>query len=319
MPVEGAYIEINKKIFLFSDNKGLVDIPDGFNPSDSVFISHLSYKKLNTTIEKLEKLSNVVVLESQMKELKEITVSNLNPKKYVEQSIKLISKNYTYSFEPPLSLHADISFSNSDDNSEIIKYKGKLKLNQTKKNIYAGKDNFTEVISENADKYIFQLKPYNFVSIIPISSHPVIKKYKNFSFHKYEYILYKNQEAVKIYFQIDRKHGGQSGYLIINSEDKGIMSLSYSINPIKDWIGEKTKKGIVKTSLLSYYVESDYEKDNSGLYSFSSGRENIKVSTKAGKDIVNTTSDSYLKKINEHIKNENLIKLEDISRKKTSP
>ncbi len=316
VPVEGVYVLLNKKVFLYSDNQGNVNIPDGFNLSDSVLISHLSYKKIITSIEGLKKASsNTIVLESEITELNEVTVSNLNPKKYVENSIKRITQNYPHSFNPPLTLHADVVFSDSDNNSKIITYKGGLKLSQNKKELYVGKHRFNQYIADNADRYIFKLKPYNFVSIIPISSHPVIKKYKEFSFPRYEYVIYKNQQAVKIYFQIDRKHGGQSGFLIINSQDKGIMSLSYRINPIKDWIGEKTKKGIVKTSLLAYYVESDYEKNETGGYVFSSGRENIKISTKAGKNIINTTSDTYLKTVQDNFKIENSVILKDIFRK----
>jgi hypothetical protein len=91
------------------------------------------------------------------------------------------------------------------------------------------------------------------------------------------------------------------------------MSLNYTINPIDNWMLEKTKRGLIKTSIKDYYVEADYAPDSQGKYIFDSGREEIQQSNHVkGKDY-NTTSDTFLKHITSSVQpNNNKSPIEDL-------
>jgi hypothetical protein len=300
-PIDGVYVQINAEVFTYSNNDGILNIPNkAYTDKDSISFSHLSYFPIKYSVRDLKRLkeSPVITLESNIRELKEVVVTNINAKDYVAEAIKLLPENYGYAFNPSAYFNANISLTNNDDNSKLIDYKGGIVLFLSdKKNLLVSKIPEYENVVDNLQDYIYQIKPYNFTSIIAIGSHPVIRKYKEYTYPKYEYISYKGLSALKIYFEIDKKHGGQSGYMIINREDKAILSLSYSINPIKDWIRAKTKKGMENVSLDYYYVEADYSKNENDKYIFDSGRERIVLRNTAGKKKANTTSEVYLKRI----------------------
>lgn len=310
-PIEGVYVHINNE-FVYSDSEGKVIIPVIENTNDTISFSHLSFKNVAIPVKDL--ISDpIVILETDVKELPEVVVSNLNEKDFVKEVIGLIPFNYTVAFEPHLYLNADILLKDENTALPIIKYKGGLMLIRKNGNdILVAKDNYDEYLKPEAKEYIYTVKPYNFTTIIPVTSHPVIREFKKFDFYQHEYVLYKGVEAIKVYFKLDRKNGRQDGFIIINTNDKAIMSINYSINPIDNWIGEKTKRGLVKTSLLKYFVEADYSKDLSGKYSFDSGRENIKLKIHIGKRYIQTSSDTYLKKVIINKKIENYMKIKEI-------
>lgn len=300
-PIDGVYVQINTEVFTYSNSEGIINIPDKtYTDNDSISLSHLSYFPTKYSVRDLKRLKEfpLVTLKSNVRELNEVVVTNINEKEYVTEAIKLLPENYGLAFKPSAYFNANILLTNNDDNSKLIDYKGGIVLSLgEKKNLLVSKIPEYENVVDNLQDYIYQVKPYNFTSIIAISSHPVIRKYKEYTYPKHEYISYKGFSALKIYFEIDRKHGGQSGYMIINMDDKAIMSLSYKINPIKDWIRAKTKKGMENVSLDYYYVEADYSKNENDKYIFDSGRERIVLRNTAGKKKANTTSEVYLKRI----------------------
>lgn len=315
-PIDGAYVLIGDKVFAYSNSEGIVAVLDkDYSSNDSISFSHLAYQPIKYSLSDLKKASSFpyIFMKSNIIELMEIVVSNINEKKYVKEAIDLIPKNYGLAFKSNTYLNASIVLRNDGDSTLLINYKGGLILSlDSKKKLTVSKIPDEESVVDNLKDYIFQVKPYNFTSIIGITSHPVIRKFKDFKFTKHEFLKYKGVDAIKIYFELDRKHGGQSGSMIIDKNNKAIISLSYTINPIKEWIVAKTKRGVEKVSLINYYVEADYVADEKGLYLFDSGREKIVLHNSAGKYKINTTSEVYLKRIDKQVKPKDQVGLNHI-------
>ncbi len=311
-PIEGVYLQQDNN-FWHSDKNGIVKINESqINQNDSIYLSHLSYKSFSLSFRDLTQLEDhIIKLEADTKELLEVvTTASFNTVKYMEEVIKKIPLNYTDPYQPYLNLNADITFKRTDKKEDLIKYKGVLQLTSNENNYYVGKSPEIEIVSPELINNVFFIKPYQFLSIVLINSHPVIQKYKKYNFDNYEFIEYKNRDAIKIHFT--EKNGNLmakfghfivnadpsiwSGSIIIDKETMAILSLSYSVENVKTWmIGTMSGKGVVKTSIGKYVVEVDYIRDIFGKYVFDSGRENIESTNKWKKDSISTSSDVYLK------------------------
>lgn len=296
-PIEGVYIKRNND-FWYSDKNGVVQMDvETINSNDSISFSHLSYKPIRVLFKDLNKEGeySIIYLESDAKPLTEVTVSVFNAKKCVEEAIKKIPENYANPFEESLNFNADISMKglNGEEEEELIQYKGLLNLSTEKKDFYVSKQPELERVSPNLKKNIFFIKPYDFLNIIPIGEHHVVRNYKKYKYPKYEFLEYKDVDAVKIYFE----RGKRSGYLIIDRATKAILSINYSIGSTNSWIiGTMKGKGIVKTDISNYFIEADYVKTSSDKYVFDSGRENIDSKSRWKNNSVSTTYDVYLKR-----------------------
>ncbi len=297
-PIEGVYAVHNDK-FWYSDKDGIIKIAENqIDENDSIRLSHLSYKPVGILFKNLV-LSDMypnIQLKSDMKELPEVSVSVFNAAKYVEEAIKKIPSNYVDPYETTLNLNADITFNRTDKRSELIRYKGLLQLSSEKKDIYVAKKPEFETVSPELHKNIFFMKPYQSLSIISINTHHIIRRYKKYNFENYEFIEYKNKDAVKIYFK-EKGKNPWIGNLIIDRETMAILSINYSVGYVNPWIvGTIKGKGIVKTAINKYYVEANYEQGLSGKYLFDSGRENINSINRWKDQSVATSSNVYLKR-----------------------
>ena len=297
-PIEGVYIKHNN-VFWYSDKNGVVRMnTKSINLSDSISFSHLSYKPISVLFKDLKKEKEYLIfyLESDTKPLTEVTVSVFDSKRYVEEAIKMIPVNYADPFEESLNFNADISMkgmNGEEETEELIQYKGLLSLSLEKKDFYVSKQPEQELVSSDLKKNIFFIKPYDFLNIIPIKRHHVVHNYKKYKYPKYEFLEYKEQDAVKIYFERDKR----SGYLIIDRETKAILSINYNIGSTNSWIiGTMKGKGIVHTDISKYFIEADYIKTASDKYVFDSGRENIDSKSRWKNNSVSTTYDVYLKR-----------------------
>lgn len=295
-PIEGAFIKHNNK-FWYSDKDGLVKIDSQFvNESDNICFSHLSYKKTCSLFSSLQQEGNyrTIHLVDDSKLLTEVTISMFDTKKYVQEAIRLIPDNYLDPFEENLNLNVDISMERTDEGNEIelIQYKGILNLSLDKNDFYVSKQPEYEYVSPELKKNVFFIKPYDFLNIIPIKNHHVIRNYKRYKYPKYEFMNYKDQDAVKIYFETGKRHG----YLIIDRETKAILSINYNIDATKSWIiGTMKGKGLVNTDIDKYFIEVDYVKTASGKYIFDSGRENVESQNRWKNNSLSTSYDVYLK------------------------
>lgn len=314
-PIEGVYTYVNNQ-FYFSDSNGEINIPENQNTkTDSITFSHLGFKNKPLSLKDLTNTNGepIVTMDENIIALPEVVVKKFDEKDFVKKAIKQIPANYEAAFSSGLYLNADIMIEDDKTSEPIIQYKGGLLFKRDANDeLYVAKNDYLQNINPNKDDYIYTVKPYNFTSIISVTSHPIIRKFKKFHFYKHEYVSYKGEDAVKIYFNIDRSNGGQSGYMIINSTDYAIMSICYSINPINNWICEKTRRGFAKTSIGRYYVEADYSKGNNGKYTFDSGRENIKLEIHVGGKQIMTSSDAYLKRASCRQSVNDFVKLKDI-------
>lgn len=297
MPIEGVYIKHNKD-FWHSDKNGIAKLnTNSIGQNDSISFSHLSYIPETILFKDLKKDNEYLIfsLESDTKTLTEVTVSAFDAKKYVEEAIKAIPNNYVNPFEENLKFNADISMKEikAEKEEELIRYKGLLYLSLEKKDFYVFKQPEYELISPNLKKNIFFIKPYDFLNIIPIKKHHIIRNYKKYKYPRHEYLEYKDQNAVKIYFE----KGKRSGYLIIDCESKAILSINYNIAPTNSWIiGTMKGKGILKTDISKYFIEAEYIKTVSDKYIFDSGRENISSKNRWKNNSISTDYNVYLKR-----------------------
>lgn len=296
-PIEGVYVKHNND-FWYSDKDGIVKIKSGsVSENDTIYFSHLSYKPVHLLFKNLKRIESnrVIYLESDTKTLTEVTVSAFDAKRYVEEAVKLISDNYSNPFEENLNFNADISLEKTDEGfeEELIKYKGVLNLSLDKKDFYISKQAEKESVSSHLKENVFFIKPYEFIDIIPIKRHDIVRRYKKYQYPKYEYLEYKGQDAIKIYFERNKR----SGYVIIDRETKAFLSINYHIEATSPWIiGTMKGKGMVKTNINKYFVEADYIRTESDKYIFDSGRINIDFINKWKNSSVSTTYDAYLKR-----------------------
>jgi len=298
-PIEGVYVQQNNN-FWYSDKDGIVKIDEKqITQNDIIHFSHLSYKPINVQYNTLSQSSTfpILRLESDLKILKEVTISAVfDAAKYVEGAIKQIPSNYSDPFSPSLNLSADIDFDRIDEPQELIRFKGILHFVKENKNEYVGKIPEIEVISPDLEKNIFFIQPYQALEIISIKYHHVIRKHKRYNFYNYEFIEYKGSNAVKIYFK-EKGSNPCIGHLVIDRDTKAILSVYYSVENVETRIiGTMKGKGVVKTAIDRYIVETDYIQTDSGKYIFDSGRENIDSNNRWKENKVYTSSNIFLKR-----------------------
>jgi len=314
VPIEGVYAQVNNSdFFTYSSEYGVLSILDkGYTDKDSIAFSHLGYISEKHSFTNLKNYPNIV-MKSNIRKLDEVFVTNMSAKDYVEKSIKLLLDNFGDEFGFGDGFHSTICWTDNDSGTKLIDYKGGLVFRFDEGNrLLVGKIPEREYVTEDLGRYVYQVRPHNFISIIKIGSHPFVRKHKKYSFPKYEHISYKGVRAVKIYFELYRKYGGQSGHVIINLDDLGVMSLSYKMNPINNWIRAKTKRGMENISMDGYYVEADYSKNENGKYVFDSGMEKIALRNYAGKDKVSTTSEVHLRKVRQEMNAGKMVELKDM-------
>lgn len=295
--VEGVYVNFSDGRFAFSDEKGKVDsVPMLYNEEDSLTLSHLNFKNIRCSIKEII-YKKGVVLEDDIKQLEEVVIysTSSNYEDFLKEAIKKIAQNYENPFSWKSLYETDFLF--AAKNKDLITYKGGLIFTvDRKKTLYVSKVDYEENINPEWVNYVFDKKPYSFTSIVNILSHPVIYAYEKFKFYNYKEIVYKGRDAIQVAFKKKKEKFGQEGTLIIDKEDRAFVRLSYEIYPVKNLVVEKTKRGIVKTSLEKYYIESDYEKTERGKYNFNSGRERIVLSLLVKKKVYETLNETYLKR-----------------------
>jgi len=298
-PIEGVYVKCNKQFWHTNINGTIRLNAPHIHENDSIIFSHLSYQTMGMTIKDLKQLPTFpnVIMNEDSKELKEVAVTGFDAAKYVKEAVEKIPENYTSIYEPYINLDADITITQNDENKELLRYKGILHLASENKDIYVSKIPETEEILADLKKNTFFIKPYKSFSILSIDKHHVIRRHKKYQFYDYDFIKYKNKDAVKIYFKEKSKNPWE-GNLIIDKETKAILSVSYNVENINTWIvGTMKGKGMVKTAIDRYIVEADYTQDaETGKFIFDSGRENIDSKSRWKDHVVSTSSDIFFKR-----------------------
>ena len=296
-PIEGAYVGIlNKDFFSYSDTTGVarVSISD-ISKQDSLIISHISYKPTKIDVESViasSDLEKTIRLESDVKILDEIVVNPLNPKKLVEEAIRLIPALYDPTSNSALSVHADVDIFDAKDSTSLIYYKGVLHFSQpNQRNLpLVGKLEGTEKIADDAKDRLYPIRVNRFAAMIPIREQAVIQQFKKYTFDSYQYIEYRGVEAIQIHFRRERKDFTQTGYLIIRKDNKAIVALQYSTQPMKNVMKSTVKGSMCYTDLDSHSVEITYALNSNYLYEFESGLYYVKYTNRRS----NTTNSVIL-------------------------
>ena len=255
-PIRGAYVGIlNKDFFSYSDTSGVAKISvSDISTQDSLIISHISYKPTKIDVQSVissSDLEKIIQLESDVKILNEVVVTPLNPKKLVQEAIRLIPALYDPKSNSALSVHADIDIFDANDSTSLIYYKGVLHFSQpNQRNLpLVGKLVKTEKIANDAKERLYPIRVNSFASMIPIREQGVIQQFKNYTFDKYQYIEYRGFEAIQIHFRRERKDFVQTGYLIIRKDNKAIVALQYSTQPMKNVMKSTVKGSMCYTDL----------------------------------------------------------------------
>jgi hypothetical protein len=303
-PIEGVYFYQGNN-FWYSDKSGIIRIDESkINKNDSIYLSHLSYRRFGFLYSDLKKSETfpVIQLYSDLKNLKEVTVSAFDAAKYVKEAIALIPENYVDPYDPYLNLNADIIYKRTDKEQDLIQYKGILHFTRNKKDLNILKIPETEITSPDLSKNVFFIKPYSGLLIVSINKHHVIRRPQRYNFFKYEDLEYKGRNAIKIYFK-ENANNPYEGHLIIDMETKAILSIYYSTGEVDTWtVGTMKGRGVVKTGIDRYIVEVDYiQQESSGKYIFDSGRENIDSNNRWKNNKIYTTSNIFLKRNTDEI------------------
>ncbi|WP_139262047.1 hypothetical protein [Dysgonomonas macrotermitis] len=302
-PVEGVYVRQGDG-FWHSDKDGIIHIGrDKLTPNDTLYFSHLSYRPEKYLFHDLKFTMDTatIYLEDELIALKEVVVSEVfDAKKYMKEVIRKIPENYSDPFDDNLVFDTELLYKKiGEENTEqLIDYKGIIQLNQEEKDLYIAKKPEREYVSDELKQNVFFMKPYDFLNIIPIQKHDVVRYYKSYSYDNFEHINYKGRQSLKIYYQ-DKK---RNGYLIIDEATQAILYVSYSVEATGLWtVGTMKKRGVVTTGIRKYHVEAEYVQNKLGKYIFDSGRENVDSYSKWKKNSVSNTYDVYLKRRSDSI------------------
>lgn len=252
-------------------------------------IRHVTYEPLDTVIASGYSADTIpVTLAFGLHPLKEVTVSNRTPMQWVETAISRIPGRYHLPLESGASYNATIHMTEQDQ-VPLIQYSGKLNLRMKNKEMYVSNNPEQMHVSPNVREYIYTVKPYEIADIMGLRNHSIIQDYKRYAYDNLEWISYRGVEAVKIGFHRIKRGVTQEGYLVISVNDLAIRYISYTISPIRDWIGEKTRRGLTKTSLNDYYIASEFDKDETGKYTFVGGTKKIAITMRTGKTCIRTS------------------------------
>ena len=275
--------------FWYTDSLGYASINTAPSSRCRLNIRHVTYEPLDTVIASEYGADTIpVTLAFGLHPPKEVTVSNRTPMQWVGDAIAKIPGHYHIPLESGVSYNSTIHMTGQDQ-VPLIQYSGKLNIRMKNKEMYVSNDPEQMHVSPNAGEHIYTVKPHEITDIMGLRNHSIIRDYKRYTYDNLEWISYRGADAVKIGFTRTKKGITQEGYLIIGIEDMAIMHTSYTISPIKDWIGEKTRRGFTKTSLNGYYIASEFGKDTTGKYTCVGGTKKIVLSMKTGKTTVATS------------------------------
>lgn len=302
-PIEGAYVGIlNKNHFSYSDTTGIAHLSlSAISPHDSLIISHISYKPMRVGVQSILSspgLEKDLQLESDIRVLDEVVVSPLNPKELVKEAIRLIPGLYDPTSNSVFSAHADINTFDANDSTSLIYYKGVLQFSQPdpQKIPLVGKIVETEQIAEDVKDQLYPIRVGRFAEMIPIREQPVIQLYKNYTFDKYQYIEYRGFEAIQVHFHRERGNFKQTGYLIIRKDNKAIVALQYSTQPMKNIMKSTVKGSMCYTDLDSHLVEINYALNSNYLYEFESGMYYVQYTNRRNNNTNSVILNSHLKR-----------------------
>ncbi len=275
--------------FWYTDSLGYANINTVPSSKCRLNIRHMTYEPLDTAIASGYGADTIpVTLAFGLHPLKEVTVSNRTPMQWVGDAIAKIPGHYHIPLESGVSYNSTINMTGQSQSS-LIKYSGKLNLRMKNKEIYVSNDPEQMHVSPNVGEHIYTVKPHEITDIMGLRNHLIIRDHKRYTYDNLEWISYRGVEAVKIGFHQTKKGVTQEGYLVISVNDLAIRHISYTVSPIKDWIGEKTRRGFTKTSLNDYYIASEFDKDETGKYTFVGGTKKIALTMKTGKTCTGTS------------------------------
>ncbi len=130
-------------------------------------------------------------------------------------------------------------------------------------------------INPNFFHYHIEISPERFAYYIPINVHPIIRKTKDFIFHLNNIIVFNGEKAYKVSFNLNRKYGGQQGYLLVSTSDYAVLKVYYEYKKIEKLIAGKYKStGILYTDLISNSTSVTYVKNSANKYVFETGEIN---------------------------------------------
>lgn len=219
-------------------------------------IRHVTYEPLDTVIASEYGADTIpITLAFGLHPLKEVTVSNRTPIQWVGDATAKIPGHYHIPLESGVSYNSTIHMTGQDQGS-LIQYSGKLNIRMKNKEMYVSNNPEQMHVSPNVAEYIYTVKPHEIADIMGLRNHSIVRDYKRYTYDNLEWISYRGVEAVKIGFHQTKKGITQEGHLVISVNDLAIRHISYTISPIKDWMGEKTRRGVTKTSLNDYYIAS---------------------------------------------------------------
>jgi hypothetical protein len=282
-PVSNVHIYSSKyKFYCVSDADGYYLLEMQNNTADSLFVSHIGfYKKVCAIPVKAQK--DTVMFNIELKplvyQLSEVTISSKKipgAKSIIERVKKDIPDNYALVTNKILNLSVLESYLNVKNKDRLLEYSGEVFVNLSAKGSRGYKyDVLRDIIDPDFFHYHIEISPELFAYYIPIKAHPVIRKTKNFTFHLNTIIVFDGQEAYKVSFNLDRKYGGQRGYLLISVSDYAVLKVYYEYKSCEKLIAGKYKStGILYTDLISSSASVTYVKNSEGKYVFKSGEIN---------------------------------------------
>lgn len=300
-PVEGVYVcSIGQHSFWYSDTIGVANLHlSELSLCDTLSLLHINYKPLRLDVQLLRSSlseETVVKLDSDIKLLDEVIVKPLNPEEFVKEAIRLIPVSYVSLSS--IVVHADIDIYNAEDSTSLVYFKGALQISQpnTKKIPLVSKVAETERVAVNAKEQLYPIRVSDFASILPIDKQPVIKRFVDYTFDKYKYIQYRGCEAVQLFFHRENGKFMQTGYLIINEENKVIIALQYSTQPMKNVMKSTIGSSLCYTDLDLHKVEVDYSLNSDNLYEFESGTYHVQYTNRRKNTVKSVILNSHLKK-----------------------
>ncbi len=295
-PIENVYLYDDEKAFLtVSDQKGICVISmqrgKDFVKQKTINISHIGYmdKTINIFAPNL-KANQTILLNPKVFDIKEVVVSPIDANYIVKKAIENISNNYLSIINDTVAVKLNFIFLDKPDKI-LANFEGNIALTSNEKHLLAAKFNVkNEDIDKNFYDYNAETSPIGFYSMIFITSHAPIRKYKKTKFNYDATIKTEYGDAYKISFVRTNKYNNIKGYMLINIDDYAITHINYKIGKTKNWIAStKKSKGLIFSNLQYYKLSVSYSK-NIDKYRFSKGQINVLFNRTNKKKLLSTNT-----------------------------
>ena len=289
--------------FWYSDTVGVVLLPlEKFSSKDSLTFLHISYKPKTIDLKSLIALQDdewAIRLTSDVIPLDEVVVKPLDPKQYLKEAIALIPSLYAPFLASPLSLNAEIDVFDANDSTSMLYYKGALQLSQPKgeKRPSVSKGNDIEEIADGAQKQLYPIRITKCMSMMSINSNDIVRRPDRYTFDKYQYIQYRGESAVQLFYHYEKRKIKVTGYVIIEDDTKAILATHMTMYPLKKAMLSIVKRRKRFTDIDFIKQDVNYSLNAEGLYEFESGVQQEEYTNHIRKEKKRIAINSYLNKI----------------------